>query len=92
MNSIVRPALEVNMNIRDIVTEYLNTHGFDGLYYSAECACKKDDLMPCSGDVFANDCQPGYLCPCDPVECGEHDWHIGATRVEPAVAADPKEI
>jgi len=65
------------MTVRAIVLEYLNAHDFDGLYYSGECACKKDELAPCIESHW--DCQPGYLRPC-PATCGEHDWHIGEMK------------
>ena len=34
------------MNIKEIVTEYLKSHGFDGLYHD-DCGCDLQDLMPC---------------------------------------------
>ena len=31
-------------DVLEIVQEYLTTNGYDGLVYSGECACLKDDL------------------------------------------------
>jgi hypothetical protein len=68
------------MNITEmVVRQYLEANGFDGLYHPGECACKKEDLFPC-GDPHMAYCKPGYLAPCPPGECGEHDWHIVANR------------
>ena len=43
------------MNVYDIVKEYLQSHGYDGLV-GLGCACLLDDLAPC-GKVA--DCVPG---------------------------------
>ena len=51
------------MNIREIVSEWLKEHGYDGLYSQDECACALSDLMPC-GEVFPEDCEPGYKVDC----------------------------
>ena len=63
--------------VRDIIKKYLDYNGYDGLYFPGECACKKEDICPCSENPL--ECKPGYLCPCD---CGEHDWHIGPDKPE----------
>lgn len=64
------------MTVLDIVRQYLESNGYDGLYDAGECACKRDDLAPCGN--IGHDCMPGYLSACD---CGdEHDWHIGPTK------------
>lgn len=60
------------MDVFEIVAEYLDKNGFDGLFQAGECACKKDDLAPC-GQIDSS-CEAGYLCECD---CGDHDFHIG---------------
>lgn len=61
-------------DVHDIVMEYLERHGFDGLYdLDGECACEIDDLAPCG--EFSACCAAGYKYPCD---CGDHDFHIGA--------------
>jgi hypothetical protein len=68
--------IKININVKEILTNYLRENEFDGLYLPGECACKIDDV----GDVcngYMLDCKPGYLCSCD---CGEHDWHIGPKK------------
>jgi len=53
---------------------WLTRRGFDGLYFPGECACKVDDLYPCG--ERQDGCTPGVVKPC-PLDCQEHDWHIG---------------
>ncbi len=47
------------MNVKEIVIEYLKSHGYDGLYDGYDCGCKVDDLMPC--DSCPDLCEAGYL-------------------------------
>jgi len=47
------------MTVRDIIMQYLQDNGYDGLFYPGECACVIDDLMPCEGDC--GECEPGVL-------------------------------
>jgi hypothetical protein len=68
--------------VKEMVTAYLKSHGFDGLVqaYDASCSCIVDDLAPC-GTIY-EDCQAGYLVSCD---CEDGcDFHISTvkTRVE----------
>lgn len=71
------------MNIRDIVREYLVTHGYDGLTGDADwdsCGCGVDDLMPC-GDPNSR-CQPARkvtwdTCPWRENGCPE--WETAET-------------
>jgi hypothetical protein len=65
------------MTLREIVKKFLEDNGFDGLFSEYDCACEKDDLMPC--DEPRTDCQPGYKTPC-PADCGDHDWHIAEKK------------
>lgn len=58
--------------VGEIIEEYLEENGFDGLYVPGECACLKDDLFPCSETPV--DCKPGYRKE-DPT--GEWDYLIG---------------
>lgn len=60
------------MKVLEIIKEYLEKHGYDGLYRDNECACHKDDLMPCDG--MWGDCKPGYM---RHDETGEYDFLIG---------------
>ncbi len=64
----------------DIIEAHLKANGFDGLFScDGECACEIGDLAPCDG--FQRDCEAGYRQPC-PEGCGDHDWHMGATKPE----------
>ena len=64
-----------NMDVQDIVDEWLKANGYSGLYCPGECACKVGNLFPCG--YSSNDCYAGYEIPCD---CGDHDFHIGPTK------------
>lgn len=68
------------MNVKEIVLEYLESKCYAGLYSEDNnCACDKEDLMPCDYIVF--NCEPGYKLPCtDSNNCdlGEDcKFHIG---------------
>ncbi len=67
------------MTLHDIVKEWLEKNGYEGLYsVDADCGCKLDDLMPC-GEPGMN-CRAGHVVPCDPETCGadgDCPWHIG---------------
>ncbi len=43
--------------VKEIVKEWLEENGFDGLWYT-NCGCFTGDLMPCSS--FSGHCQGGY--------------------------------
>ena len=62
-----------NIEVRDMVFEWLNKHGYDGLC-NEDCGCGIDDLMPCAS-WFA-DCEPAYkVHPPEGSEwCGETEW------------------
>jgi hypothetical protein len=61
------------MDVIDIIREYLEKNGYDGLYNSdLECGCEVDDLAPC--DNVGHDCAAGYKYPC---VCGDHDYDVG---------------
>jgi len=60
------------MTLKEIVRQWLDEHGYDGLYREGECGCLKDDLMPC--DNPSEHCEAGYRLPC---ENGEWDFLIG---------------
>ena len=47
------------MKVIDIIKNYLESNGFDGLYLEDRCACKKDDLAPCG--EMSEICRAGYL-------------------------------
>jgi len=47
------------LSVKEIVEQYLEAHGFDGLYDDdADCGCFLGDLMPC--DCCLCNCQGGY--------------------------------
>lgn len=62
--------------VKDIVTEYLKSNGYDGLY-NDDCGCPVDDLAPCC--QLYDDCTAGYRH--DTCECGCDD-HIGPKESE----------
>jgi len=65
------------MTVKDIIMEYLNTHGYDGLYDGqGECVCCLEDLIPCSCSEYCLECQPGYLQPGDE----KFDFYIGPDK------------
>ena len=50
------------MDVRSIVKDWLETHGYGGLYESDfECGCELDDLMPCDNPL--QECCAGYKHP-----------------------------
>jgi hypothetical protein len=57
------------MTIREIVADWLKSHGYDGLYCGEvgdECGCHLDDFAPCGNQYNGPDwnrpdsCVPGY--------------------------------
>jgi hypothetical protein len=71
-------AKEMQIDVGDILIEYLTDKGYHGLYNpDGECACLIDDLGACEN--IYQDCIAGWLAPCT---CGEHDWHITADRTK----------
>ena len=78
------------MTCKDIVVEYLKTHGYDGLGLPGECACLLEDLWPCT-DVTWNDCEPGYKMAASAEMLEEYpdcDWMVGPEKPEEATDAD----
>jgi len=64
------------MDVREIVKEYLEKNGYDGLFHPGMCSCTSDDLFPC-GEPYPW-CEPGYKVPC---ACGEGcDFDIGRDK------------
>jgi hypothetical protein len=48
-------------SLEEVVREYLQANGYDGLCYpDLECGCAKDDLFPC-GEPDYDECKPAYL-------------------------------
>ena len=75
----VKMPTKIPKNVEEIVLEYLEEKGFDGLVESdQECACMTTDLAP--GDCLSGSCEPGHLTPCS---CGEgHDYHIVTGEID----------
>ena len=77
LRSLKKKPKVINMTISDIVKEFLERNGFDGLFVADTCACSNDDLFPCGES--SGDCTAGYRQPCT---CGEdHDFHIGGEKL-----------
>jgi len=57
------------MEIREIVKDYLEEHGYDGLFQPGVCGCIINDLMPCCEP--GTDCEAGHRCDC-PSEDSEY--------------------
>lgn len=56
--------------IREIISEYLEKYGFDGLVNTdAECGCSNDELFLCESSC--DECQPAYIHKCS--ECTTED-------------------
>ena len=62
------------LNVQQIVADYLEVNGYDGLY-SNECGCRLGDLMPCGN--LGGDCAPGHFA------------HHGAGRCNTRSALSP---
>jgi len=64
--------------VRDIIKQYLQENGYDGLA-GYECGCEISDLFPCSCSDSMPECEPGHKVPCDPEQCpadGDCPWHM----------------
>lgn len=70
-------ALPPNPTVRDIVRNYLESGGYDGLYSDDGCGCSTGDFVPCSCcDIEL--CQVGYRqhhTSDSAAECGGIDCH-----------------
>ena len=66
------------MKIKKILKKYLDDNKLDGLFHSeTECACCRDDLIPC-GEYFG-DCEAGLKINCD-CRDADHGWHIVSVK------------
>ena len=50
------------MNIYNIIREYMEKRGYTALYCDS-CGCSLDDLMPCHGE-YVTDCVVGWANDC----------------------------
>jgi len=69
------------MTVKEIVTEYLEVNGYDGLYSDCGCICRISCLMPRRCEDCSK-CKPGYLH--IEREGDEHSWSINAVLPAPA--------
>jgi hypothetical protein len=61
------------MNCKEIVCEYLEKIGADGLCNADnKCGCYKSDI--CLGDQFWEDCEPAYAYEANSEDCEELGW------------------
>lgn len=66
------------MNVKQILSEWLTAHGYDGLA-GDECGCRIDDLVPCDGNPL--DCTPAYACPIKPCKAPDsYSWDCMVSR------------
>lgn len=56
------------MTVQEIVKDYLEQNGYDGLC-NENCGCGLGDFMPCE-DCDIKNCKPAYKHGCD-VECAD---------------------
>lgn len=63
------------MRVKEIVAEWLENNGYDGLYYPDGCACQIHDLAPCGN--INEDCQAGHL-----LNDEEFEFEIGIKEVK----------
>lgn len=48
-----------NPSVKEIVKDYMEKNGFDGLFCD-DCGCPVDDLFLCSYNLEVIDCQAGH--------------------------------
>ena len=73
------------MNCKDIIKNYLEEKGFDGLHHTGlTCCCsfKDSEFMPC-GDPHMRACEAGYIQPKKP---DDGDFTISTTQYQPCPA------
>lgn len=64
------------MDVREIIQQYLQNCGYDGLYNSeGECACEIGDIAPC--ESLSLDCKAGYK---RVDEAGVYDFVVSGIR------------
>jgi hypothetical protein len=75
--------------IKEIVREYLEKNGYDGLF-NDDCACLLNDLYPC-GEI--GNCQAGYKGACNGGDCeGDCDFHIYGDKADALRADEEREV
>ena len=71
------------ITVKEIVVQYLESNGYDGLFLPGECACKIDGLMPCEG--YCGDCEPGVLLEGDDI----HDFYVARKEEDKNCPTNP---
>ena len=59
--TLISKGMHTPLTPREMVTDYLSEHGYDGLYYQEEsCSCECGDLFLCAFGP-KKECMAGYL-------------------------------
>lgn len=69
------------MRCIEVIKEYLEKNGFDGLYNNDnECGCELPDLAPCMNDI--SQCEVGYkiIVPEDVKGYVDYDFYISNSK------------
>jgi hypothetical protein len=75
--------------VQDVIVNYLNLNGYDGLYNPDLCACKTEDLNTCECiNIF--DCEPGYIQDCTKCEGASNDWCDGKNEDKSTFCIGPR--
>jgi len=92
------------MTVKEIVEEYLDENGYDGLYSDDSCfgedacGCRSDDLFPCDDmENWGNParCKPGYKKLIDGdwiIGPGEDDEETPAEKIQRETEEDAEQI
>jgi hypothetical protein len=51
--------MKISITVKDILEEWLQANGYNGLYQDDGCACTLDDFMPC--EEPSKDCIAGKI-------------------------------
>lgn len=66
------------MTVKEIIKDYLDKNGFDGLK-TIDCGCHKDDLFPCCDYSIVHGCIPGHARKCtqEDIDNGIENCKVG---------------
>ena len=79
------------MTVKEIVGEWLKTHGYDGLC-TTNCGCGMDDLIPCCYG-HCEHCVPAKKVIATAEHCqGDCEYELGDEIFVPATAEPEKEV
>ena len=72
-----------NPTVLEIVKQFLELNGFEGLFNSdVECACKLDEFISCDGEFGICECEAGYIVPCEEGEESGFNYCVGRNKPE----------